>query len=117
MKTRFVAAMIRRYCEAARDGMEVVTNWGSGQPTREFLHVRDAALGILRATALHEDPAPVNLGTGVETSIRDLACLIAEGAGYSGQMAWDTTKPDGQPRRVLDVSRAAAFGHPPCRHE
>lgn len=105
-----VAAMIRRYCEAtARKASEVV-NWGSGSPTREFLHVRDAAQGILRAAAFHRDTAPVNLGTGTETSIRELAELIAHAAGYEGNIEWDTSKPDGQPRRFLNVDRARAFG-------
>ncbi len=105
-----VAAMIRRYCEASREQRPVITNWGSGAPTREFLHVRDAARGIVRATALHGDTAPVNLGTGIETSIRELAESIAKAAGYKGRIEWDTSKPDGQPRRVLDVSRARTFG-------
>ncbi len=105
-----VAALVRRFVEAADAGTPAVTNWGSGSPTREFLHVRDAARAILLAGALHDDPAPVNIGTGVETSIRALTELIAGAAGYDGDIAWDTSKPDGQPRRSLDVSRAHAFG-------
>jgi len=105
-----VPALIRRFVAAADEGTPAVTNWGSGTPTREFLHVRDAARAIVMAGALHDDPAPVNIGTGVETSIRDLTEMIADAAGYSGDVAWDTSKPDGQPRRSLDVSRARAFG-------
>ncbi len=105
-----VAAMIRRYTEAARDGAPHITNWGTGQPTREFLHVRDAARAIVRATAFQQGSLPVNLGTGVETSIKSLAEMIAHSAGYLGEIRWDTDKPDGQPRRFLDVSRAQDFG-------
>ena len=97
-----VAALIRRYVEAARADAPEVVNWGSGTPSREFLHVRDAAR--------RDEPAPVNLGTGVETPIKALAAQIATAAGYGGVTRWDTTKPDGQPRRVLDVSRAKSFG-------
>lgn len=105
-----VAALVRRFVEAADAGAPAVTNWGSGSPTREFLHVRDAARAILLAGARRDDPAPVNIGTGVETSIRALTGLVAGAAGYTGDIAWDTAKPDGQPRRSLDVSRARAFG-------
>ena len=105
-----VPALIRRFVEAARDGTPAVTNWGSGSPTREFLHVRDAARAVTLAAGLHDDPAPVNIGTGVETSIRALTELVADAAGYTGEIAWDVSKPDGQPRRSLDVTRARAFG-------
>ena len=101
-----VAALIRRFVEARRAGVDEVVNWGTGRPTREFLHVRDAARGIALAVAQDTGPAPMNLGTGVETSIAELSGLIAEAAGYTGAVRWDTDKPDGQPRRVLDVSRA-----------
>ncbi len=105
-----VAALIRRYVEAAQAGAPEVVNWGSGTPSREFLHVRDAARGILLATARRAETAPVNLGTGVETPIKALAAQIAAAAGYRGVTRWDISKPDGQPRRVLDVSRARTFG-------
>ena len=105
-----IPGIIRRYIEAVETGADRVLNWGSGTPTREFLHVRDAARGIVLAAARHTDPAPVNLGTGVETSIRGLAEMVAEATGFTGEIAWDATKPDGQPRRVLDTSRAQAFG-------
>jgi GDP-L-fucose synthase len=105
-----IPGIIRRYIEAVETGAERVLNWGTGTPTREFLHVRDAARGIVLAAARHEDAAPVNLGTGVETPIRHLAEMVAEATGFTGEIAWDVAKPDGQPRRVLDTTRARAFG-------
>jgi GDP-L-fucose synthase len=80
--------------------------WGDGSPTREFLFVEDAAEGILRAAEHYDGSLPVNLGTGEEVAIRDLATMIAAESGFAGQIDWDTTKPNGQPRRCLDVSRA-----------
>ena len=105
-----VAAMIRRFVEAESLGLPSVTNWGTGTATREFLHVRDAAKAILLACfgLMHEHP--VNIGTGVETSIRELAQLIAKIAGYNGEIFWDHTKPNGQPRRCLNTELAEEFG-------
>jgi GDP-L-fucose synthase len=94
--------LIRKMVDA--DG-EVVL-WGDGTPTREFLYVEDCADGLLRAAELYEGPEPVNLGTGVETSIRELAETIAELSGFSGELRWDTSMPNGQPRRSLDASKA-----------
>ncbi|MGK0357947.1 MAG: nucleoside-diphosphate-sugar epimerase [Bradymonadia bacterium] len=105
-----VPGMIRRYVEATEAKAPAVTNWGSGTPSREFLHVRDCARAIVLAAARHDHPAPVNLGTGVETPIKQLAETIATATGYAGELRWDTSKPDGQPRRSLDTSRAKAFG-------
>jgi GDP-L-fucose synthase len=87
-----------------------VSNWGTGRPTREFLHVDDAARAIALAAARWDDPAPVNIGTGRETSIAELSRIVAEAAGFTGVVGWDATKPDGQPRRYLDVSKATQFG-------
>jgi len=84
----------------------IITVWGTGKPTREFLYVEDAAEGIILAAEHYNKPAPVNLGTDFEISIKDLAELIAKLIGFKGRMVWDTTKPDGQPRRRLDTSRA-----------
>ena len=84
----------------------VIEVWGSGTPTREFLYVEDAADGIVAAAERYESGEPVNLGTGREISIRDLATLIATFTGFQGSFAWNASKPDGQPRRALDVSRA-----------
>jgi len=101
-----IPAMIRKFVEARRAGRSEVVLWGSGKPTREFLFVRDAAQGILLATERYSDQAPVNLGAGFEISIADLATLIAKGTRYNGRLVWDASRPDGQPRRCLDVSRA-----------
>ena len=102
-----IPALIRKMVEG--DG-EVVL-WGDGSPTREFLYVEDAAEAFLLAAERYDDPAPVNLGTGVEISIRELAETIAELTGFEGSITWDTSMPNGQPRRALDASRAeAAFG-------
>jgi len=101
-----IPAMIRKFVEARRAGQSEVVLWGSGKPTREFLFVRDAAQGILLATERYSDQAPVNLGAGFEISIADLATLIAKGSRYNGRLVWDASRPDGQPRRCLDVSRA-----------
>jgi len=101
-----IPAMIRKFVEARRAGQSEVVLWGSGKPTREFLFVRDAAQGILLATERYSGQAPVNLGAGFEISIADLATLIAKCTRYKGRLVWDASRPDGQPRRCLDVSRA-----------
>ena len=101
-----IPAMIRKFVEARRAGQSEVVLWGSGKPTREFLFVRDAAQGILLATERYSGQAPVNLGAGFEISIADLATLIAKVTRYNGRLVWDASRPDGQPRRCLDVSRA-----------
>jgi GDP-L-fucose synthase len=100
-----IPAMIRKMI-AARDGGETVVLWGDGSPTREFLYVEDCARGIILAAEGYDGSDPVNLGAGWEISIKDLAELIAAAVGYEGEIAWDTSKPNGQPRRKLDVSRA-----------
>jgi len=97
-----IPALIRKLTAGDR----VVTLWGDGSPTREFLYVEDAAEGIALAGAAYDDPEPVNLGSGQEISIRDLAELIAELTGFDGELVWDTAQPNGQPRRRLDVTRA-----------
>ena len=106
-----IPAMIRKFVEAKQRGDRSVVLWGDGTPTREFLYVEDAADGIVLAAADYESPDPVNLGTGQETSISDLASLIKKCSGFEGEIIWDPTKPNGQMRRRLDVSRAASeFG-------
>ncbi|MHB8761374.1 MAG: GDP-L-fucose synthase family protein [Coriobacteriia bacterium] len=100
-----IPAMIRKMI-AARDAGTDVTLWGDGSPTREFLYVEDCARGIVDAAERYDGPEPVNLGSGMEISIRDLAETIARHTGFQGRIVWDTTKPNGQPRRMLDVSRA-----------
>jgi nucleoside-diphosphate-sugar epimerase len=101
-----IPAIIRKCILARNAGRESITAWGTGTPTREFLYVEDAADGILTATEKYDRPDPVNLGSGFEISIRDLVELIAELTGYEGDIDWDASKPDGQPRRCLDTTRA-----------
>jgi GDP-L-fucose synthase len=98
--------LIRKMVDARREGNHEVVLWGDGSPTREFLYVDDAAEGIVLGSLKYDGPEPVNLGTGEEISIRELAEVIAEETGYDGEIVWDTTKPNGQPRRKLDTTRA-----------
>jgi GDP-L-fucose synthase len=101
-----IPALIRKCVEARAAGASEIVLWGDGSPTREFLYVEDAARGIVLATQRYDKPEPVNLGSGREISIRALAELIAKLTGFTGAIRWDTSKPNGQPRRCLDVSRA-----------
>lgn len=106
-----IPALIRKFADAVESGASKVEVWGTGIPSREFLYVDDAARAIVLATLNYDEPEPVNLGTGRETSIRDLVELIARLTGFTGSIRWDASKPDGQPRRALDTSRAhEAFG-------
>ncbi|XWX03634.1 GDP-L-fucose synthase [Aggregatilineales bacterium SYSU G02658] len=101
-----IPAIIRKMVTAQENGEDVVTLFGDGTPTREFLYVKDAARGIALAAERYDSPEPVNLGSGYEISIRDLAELIADVVGYTGRIEWDTSKPNGQPRRQVDTTRA-----------
>jgi GDP-L-fucose synthase len=101
-----IAAMIRKYVEARDRGDDQVTLWGTGSPSREFLYVDDASRALLLAAERLETSDPVNVGTGVETRIRDLAETIHALTGYEGETVWDASRPDGQPQRFLDVTRA-----------
>lgn len=101
-----IPALIRKCVTARDEGHASITLWGDGTPTREFLYVEDAAEGILMAAEQYDGEQPINLGTGEEIAIRELATLIAAEVGCTGRMQWDPTKPNGQPRRCLDVSRA-----------
>lgn len=101
-----IPALIRKFIEAQERGDRQVVLWGDGSPTREFLYVEDACEGILLATERYDSAEPVNLGSGMEISIKDLAHLIARLTSYTGEFVWDTSKPNGQPRRALDVTRA-----------
>jgi GDP-L-fucose synthase len=103
-----IPAMVRKMI-AAREAGETVTLWGDGTPTREFLYVEDCARAIAMAAEHYDGAEPVNLGAGWEISIKDLAELIARHVGYEGEIVWDTSKPNGQPRRKLDVSRAKEY--------
>ena len=101
-----IPAMIRKLYEARVNGLREVVMWGSGNPSREFLYVDEAARALLLAGELLQTSAPVNVGTGIETRIRDLAEMIGRFSDYEGTIVWDASKPDGQPTRCLDVSRA-----------
>jgi GDP-L-fucose synthase len=102
-RSHVIPALIRKMIES--EGREIVL-WGDGTPTREFLYVEDAAEGIWLAAQRYDGAEPVNLGSGDEITIRDLAELVADATGFDGEIVWDSTKPNGQPRRKLDVSRA-----------
>lgn len=106
-------ALIRRYDQAARGGLESVTNWGSGSPRREFLHVDDMADACLHLLENYDGPSQVNVGTGEDLTIKELASIVSRTVGYKGEMKWDTSKPDGTPRKLLDVSRLKASGWSP----
>jgi GDP-L-fucose synthase len=101
-----IPALIRKCVEARQASRDEIVLWGDGSPTREFLYAADAARGLVMAAADYNASDPVNLGTGREISIRDLASMIAEMTGFTGRLRWDTGQPNGQPRRRLDVSRA-----------
>ena len=101
-----IPALILKCEEAVDQGRDEIVLWGDGSPPREFLYVEDAAEGIILATERYDKPDPVNLGSGVEITIRDLAVKIAGITGFSGRIVWDATQPNGQPRRLLDISRA-----------
>jgi len=101
-----IPAMIRKCVSARIAGADHIELWGDGSPTREFLYVEDAARGLLLAAERYDSSDPVNLGSGTDISIKDLAALIARETGFEGRFVWDTTKPNGQPKRLLDVTRA-----------
>jgi GDP-L-fucose synthase len=101
-----IPALIKKFVDASETGARAVEVWGTGAATREFLYVDDAAEGIVLATEAYDGREPVNLGSGMEISIRELAGLIARETDFGGEIVWDASKPDGQPRRALDVTRA-----------
>lgn len=101
-----IPALIKKVLDARDAGAGHIDVWGTGTASREFLYVADAADGVVRAAAIYDNPEPVNLGSGTEITIRELAERVCELCGYAGELRWDATKPDGQPRRCLDVSRA-----------
>ena len=106
-----IPMLVARYLDARERGLAIVEAWGDGSPTREFLYVADAAEGIVAATERYDGEEPVNLGSGREVSIKDLTEMVARETGFGGSIVWDPSKPNGQPRRCLDTSRAAAaFG-------
>lgn len=106
LSSHVIPALIRKFIEARNQGKPSVEVWGTGTASREFLYVDDAARGLILAAERYNKPDPVNLGSGMEITISDLVLLIGELTGFTGKIHWDTTKPDGQPKRCLDVSRA-----------
>lgn len=106
-------ALIRRYHEAKARGASTVTNWGSGLPRREFLHVDDLARACLLLIDSYDDPMPINVGVGTDLSIREIADLVSDVVEYDGTTEWDLSKPDGTPQKLLDVSRLEALGFKP----
>lgn len=106
-------AFIRRFVEAAESGASSVTLWGSGSPLREFLHVDDLAQAVVIASEKYDSSLHLNIGSGEDLSIKELAHTVARAAGFSGEIHWDASKPDGTPRKVLDVSRIKALGWKP----
>lgn len=107
-------ALIRRFHEAAAEGREEVVLWGSGTPRREFLHVDDLAAACAVLLRSYDGDEPVNVGCGSDLTIRELAATVAEVTGFTGRIAWDTTRPDGTPRKLLDISRLAKLGWKPA---
>lgn len=105
-RSHVIPALIRKFVDAQENGAGTVEVWGTGTATREFLYVEDAAEGIVAGAEACDDPEPVNLGSGEEISIRDLAQTIARLTGFTGELTWNTSKPDGQPRRLVDTTRA-----------
>ncbi|WP_427006377.1 GDP-L-fucose synthase family protein [Pseudarthrobacter sp. H2] len=103
-------ALIRRYDEAARSGAESVSNWGTGSPRREFLHVDDMAAACLHLMENYDGPSQVNVGTGTDVTIKELASIVADAVRYEGDIQWDSSKPDGTPRKLLDVSKLSEAG-------
>ena len=106
-------AFIRRFVEAAANGVAVETLWGTGSPKREFLHVDDLASAVVHLGNSYNSPEHLNIGTGEDLTIKELAELVAELAGFKGEIAWDSSKPDGTPRKVLDISKAKSLGWSP----
>lgn len=106
-------AMIRKFHEAKSEGRDQVQLWGTGSPMREFLHVDDLAQACLLLLERYNDPQTINVGTGVDVTIRELAETVARVVGFEGELAWDTSKPDGTPRKLMDVSRLRALGWSP----
>ena len=114
LKTSHVfPALINRYVTAKRSGASEVTLWGTGEPMREFLHSSDLATAVLLASEKYDSDLHLNIGTGEDLTIKALAELVAELAGFEGEIAWDSTKPDGTPRKVLDVTKAKSLGWAP----
>jgi GDP-L-fucose synthase len=113
VNSHVIPALIKRYEEARLSGQEVVVNWGTGSPLREFLYVDDLATATLHLLEEYDGPEQVNVGTGKDQSIKEIAELVAKAVGFRGETEWDTTKPDGTPRKLLDVSKIKSLGWEP----
>jgi GDP-L-fucose synthase len=109
-ESHLLPALIRRYDEAVHGGVSEVTNWGTGSPRRELMHVEDMADACLHLLEHYDGPEQVNIGTGSDLTIKEIAELVADSVGYKGETSWDVSKPDGTPQKLLDVSRLAASG-------
>ena len=112
-ESHLLPALIRRYDDAKRTGAPLVTNWGTGSPLREFMHVVNLADACLYLLENYDAPGHINVGTGADLSIREISEIVADVIGYAGKTEWDTTKPDGTPRKLLDVSRLTQAGWTP----
>jgi len=112
-ESHVLPAFIRRFVEAAQNGVATETLWGTGSPKREFLHVDDLASAVVLMGDVYDSKEHLNIGTGEDLTIKELAELVAQLAGFSGEIAWDATKPNGTPRKVLDVSKAKSLGWAP----
>jgi GDP-L-fucose synthase len=112
-ESHVLPAFIRRFVDAVEKGVEKVTLWGSGGSKREFLHVSDLAQAVLKTSENYDSPMHLNIGTGSDLTIKDLAGIVAAAAGFTGEIKWDTSKPDGTPQKVLDVSKIRALGWEP----
>ncbi|GAA0595995.1 GDP-L-fucose synthase [Streptomyces crystallinus] len=112
-RSHVLPALIRRFHEAAGSGAEEVVVWGTGTPRREFIHADDLAAACLHLLEHYDDPSPVNVGVGEDLTIAELVALVAEATGFTGRITWDTSRPDGTPRKLLDVSRLLATGWKP----
>jgi GDP-L-fucose synthase len=113
MESHVLPGLLRRLHEATVSGAEVVVNWGTGSPRREFLHVDDLARACLHLLRHYDEPEPINVGTGKDITVRELAELVARVVGYQGRLEWDSTRPDGTPRKLLDVTRITSLGWRP----
>jgi GDP-L-fucose synthase len=111
--SHLLPAFIRRFVEATENGKDKETLWGTGSPMREFLHVDDLASAVVLAGEQYDSPVQLNIGTGQDISIKEIAKIVAELTGFKGKIDWDTTKPDGTPRRVLDISNVKNLGWAP----
>lgn len=109
-----LAAMVRRYVAAQEQDQDEVTNWGSGQAHREFLHVDDLAAAVVHLLERYDDDSTINVGTGCDHTVAEIAATVAQAVGYQGRTTWDLTKPDGMPRKLLDVSRLSQLGWHAC---